>query len=129
MKLGDLNLTTICIMVAGVVLCLTAPPTKSQTSTAKYGFDEFPIPVNSIERDFIVKFKGEIFSWKNLSRQLRQHNITVTQDLLDAVLKEKTFPHHSCQGRCFLDERKDDKTCFCDEACKTYTDCCLDFHT
>ena len=84
------------------------------------------------DQDFVVKFKGEMFSWKNLSQLLRQHNITVPQekDLLAAVVQQKTSRDQSCQDRCFLDERKYlHKTCFCDVACKTFSDCCLDFHS
>ncbi|KAL9970851.1 hypothetical protein ACROYT_G023302 [Oculina patagonica] len=130
MKLGDSNLITISI-VAGAVLSLTVP-TKSQTPAAKDDFDEFPVPVGSKDRDFIVKFKGEIISWRKISQLLRQHNITVPQEkhLFAAVLKQKSSSAQSCRGRCFLDERKTPyKTCFCDKACKAFSDCCLDFHT
>ncbi|KAL9970849.1 hypothetical protein ACROYT_G023300 [Oculina patagonica] len=53
-------------------------------------------------------------------------------EILATVLKEKNFSSQSCQGRCFLEKRKENlgyKTCFCDKACKTVGDCCLDFHS
>ena len=87
----------------------------------------------STDQDFVVKFKSEIFSWKNFSQLLRQHNITLPHenDILAAVLEQKNSSAQSCQGRCFMDERTDilhSKTCFCDKACITFRDCCLDFH-
>lgn len=90
----------------------------------------FPV-LESRDEDFVVKFKGEIFSWKNFSHLLRQHNITVPQerDVLAEVLRQKDSSSQSCQGRCFLDERSDEKSCYCDQACQTFSDCCLDFHS
>lgn len=87
--------------------------------------------VGSNDADFVVKFKGEIFSWKNLTELLRQHNITIPQEseVLAEVLQQKDFSDQSCQGRCFMDERSDEKRCYCDKACKAYSDCCLDFHS
>ena len=94
-------------------------------------FNFFSYFKDSTDQDFIVKFKGEIFSWRNLSQLLRQHNITVPHenDVLPVVLREKTLPHQSCKDRCLSDERKYDKTCFCDMACQKFGDCCLDFHS
>lgn len=76
-----------------------------------------------------MKFKGEIFSWKNLTDMLRQYNITIPQEneVLAEVLQQKDSSAQSCQGRCFMDERSEEKTCYCDKACKTFGDCCLDF--
>ena len=87
--------------------------------------------VGSNDADFVVKFKGEIFSWKNLTDQPRQHNITIPQesDVLAEVLQQKDSSDQSCQGRCFTDERSAEKSCYCDKACKRFSDCCLDFHT
>ena len=78
-----------------------------------------------------MKFKGEIFSWKNLTDMLRQHNITIPQEneVLAEVIKQKNSSAQSCLGRCFMDERREEKTCYCDEACKTFSDCCLDFNS
>lgn len=76
-----------------------------------------------------MKFKGEIFSWKNLTDMLRQYNITIPQEneVLAEVLQQKDSSAQSCQGRSFMDERSEEKTCYCDKACKTFGDCCLDF--
>ena len=80
--------------------------------------------------DFTVKFKGEIYSWKNLSQLLRQHNIAVpNEDVLTAVLQQKNLALQSCKDKCFFDEREYNKSCFCDKACKTFRDCCLDFQS
>ena len=93
-------------------------------------FDLFPYSETK-DKDFIVKFKGETFSWKNLTKLLRQYNVTVPDEgsILRAVLREKNSRDQSCKHRCFLDERRfRHKTCFCDKACRTFGDCCLDFH-
>jgi len=78
-----------------------------------------------------VKFKGEVLSWKNLTDELRQHNITIPQesDVVAEVLRQKDSSAQSCEGRCLIDERSGEKGCYCDKACKTYSDCCLDFHS
>ncbi|KAL9970848.1 hypothetical protein ACROYT_G023299 [Oculina patagonica] len=93
--------------------------------------DQFPIPVESPDQDFVVKFKGQIISWKNISQLLRQHNITVPDEgaALRAVLQQKDSSTQSCEGRCLLEERRERKPCYCDEACKTFSDCCLDFYS
>jgi len=81
--------------------------------------------------DFIVKFQGKIVSWKNLMELLRQQNFPVTDErsVLAAVHRDKGSRDQSCKHRCFLDERKfRSRTCFCDKACSTFGDCCLDFH-
>jgi len=84
--------------------------------------------LDSTDQDFIVKWRGEIFSWKNLSQLLRQQNLIVPQVLAE-VLQQKNSSVQSCQGRCFFDERRFlYNTCFCDKACRTFGDCCLDFH-
>ena len=82
-------------------------------------------------RDFIVRFKGEIFSLRNFTKLLRHHNITVPDEgsILHAVLRDKNSRDQSCEHRCFLDERRSrHNTCFCDKACRAFGDCCLDFH-
>ena len=82
-------------------------------------------------KDLIVKFKGEILSWRNLTKLLRYHNVTIPDEgsILHAVLQDKNSRDQSCERRCFLDERRfRHKTCFCDKACRTFGDCCLDFH-
>ena len=70
--------------------------------------------VGSNDDDFVVKFKGEIISWKNLTDLLRQHNITIPQEneVLAEVLQQKDSSAQSCQGRCFMDERSDEKRCY-----------------
>lgn len=88
--------------------------------------------LGSRDQDFVVKWRGEMLSWKNLSQLLHQHNITLPQEenVLAAVLQLKNSSVQSCQGRCFLNERRhDNKTCFCDKPCKLLSDCCLDFQT
>ena len=79
------------------------------------------------DKDFIVKFKGETFSWKNLTKLLRQYNVTEPDEgsILHAVLREKNSRDQSCKHRCFLDERR-----FGDSVIRhsTFGDCCLDFH-
>ena len=84
--------------------------------------------LESKRKDFIVKFKGRKFRWRELLRQL---NITlpVEDAVLAKVLEQKKSPVQSCKGRCFLDERKYDKTCFCDNVCRTFSDCCLDYYS
>lgn len=94
---------------------------------------DFFLDSGTKERDFIVKFKGEILSWKNLTQLLRRHNITVPDEkaVLAAVLGVK-YLGQSCKKkrRCSVDERRfHHKTCFNDEACKTFGDCCLDFQS
>ena len=78
----------------------------------------------------VVKFKGELISWRNLSQLLHQHNITVPREqaVLNTVLREKDSSAQSCKGRCFVEERRQKKTCFCDKACERLSDCCLDFY-
>ncbi|KAL9970846.1 hypothetical protein ACROYT_G023297 [Oculina patagonica] len=49
--------------------------------------------------------------------------------LLRAVLWQKDYSQQSCEGRCFLEERREEKPCYCDKACKTFSDCCLDFYS
>ena len=81
--------------------------------------------------DFAVKYKGEFFSLKKLLQLLRHHNITVPpneRSFLREVLNQKQSQAQSCRGRCFMKERSDAKRCYCDNECKTWGDCCLDFH-
>lgn len=84
--------------------------------------------LESKRSDFIVKFKGKELRWKKL---LRQHNVPLRYKnaVLAAVLEQKNSTFQSCKGRCFGDERKHDKTCFCDMACKILRDCCLDYYS
>ena len=83
--------------------------------------------LESKRKDFIVEFKGKKIRLKKL---LRQHKMPLGKRnaVLAAVLEEKDSTLQSCKGRCFGDERKHSKTCYCDMACKTFRDCCLDFH-
>ena len=78
-----------------------------------------------------MKYKGETYSLRNLFKILRRHNITVPQnekDFLREALSQKQLTAQSCEGRCFLEERSDAKECYCDMACKSWGDCCLDFY-
>lgn len=118
------------------ILCSTRNYTRSVVCNVK-GFSKvfrtisifFP-DLESNDQDFVVKFKGQFISWKNISQLLRQHNITVPHEgvLLRAVLQQKDYSPQSCEGRCFLEERREEKPCYCDKACKTFSDCCLDFY-
>ena len=87
--------------------------------------------IESRDQDFVVKFKGQLISWRNLSQLLHQHNITVPREqaVLNTVLREKDSSAQSCEGRCFVEERRRKKTCFCDKACEIFSDCCLDFYS
>ena len=101
-----------------------------------FGFHFFETMIDdfffhSANQDFVVKFKNENVSLKNLLKLLRQHNITVPQEkrFLDAVIRANRSSDQSCKGRCFLEERSEAKWCYCDKTCKTWGDCCLDFQT
>ena len=87
--------------------------------------------LESEDQDFVVRFKGETISLKNVTQLLRQHNITLPEEgkFLAAVLEQKNSSVQSCEGRCFAEERGEKKTCFCDKLCKILGDCCLDYYS
>lgn len=92
----------------------------------------FLFDLESRDQDFLIKWRGEMYSWKNLSQLLHQHNITLPQEekVFSAVLQQKNSSAQSCKGRCFLNERRHpNMACFCDKPCKLLSDCCLDFQT
>ena len=78
-----------------------------------------------------MKFKGEVISLRNISKLLRQHNITLPDETMffKEVHKQKNSRAQSCERRCFRGEIRKDKICYCDKACKTLGDCCLDFYS
>ena len=77
-----------------------------------------------------MKFQGRNVSLISLIERLRNLNITTFQikDFLENVIKHKHSRTHSCEGRCYVEERSHSKTCYCDLACVSWGDCCLDFH-
>lgn len=88
--------------------------------------------LDSADRDFTVKYKGEVLSLKKLLGLLSDYNISVPQNedsfFNEVINKQTSSSIQSCNGRCFKDERTISKTCYCDKACITWGDCCLDFH-
>ena len=88
--------------------------------------------LESADRDFTVKYKGEVLSLKKLLGLLSDYNISVPQNedsFFNEVINKQTSSRiQSCNGRSFKDERTVSKTCYCDKACITWGDCCLDFH-
>ena len=88
--------------------------------------------LESADRDFTVKYKGEVLSLKKLLGLLSDYNISVPQNedsfFNEVINKQMSSRIQSCNGRCFIDERTVSKTCYCDKACITWGDCCLDFH-
>ena len=86
--------------------------------------------LDSADRDFIVKFKGEVISLIELLQLLRHRNVTVPknkQAFLKALILQKQSSAQSCEGICFLEERSDPTWCYCDTDCKAWGDCCLGF--
>ena len=86
--------------------------------------------VDTNDGDFVVKFQGRNVSLTSLIERLRNLNITPfqTEDFLKNVNNHKHLRTHSCEGRCYFEERSHSKTCYCDLACVSWGDCCLDFH-
>ena len=85
---------------------------------------------DSSEDDFVVKFKGEVISLRNISKLLHQQNITLPneKEFFRVILQQKNSTAQSCRGRCYVGERQRCKKCYCDKVCETFGDCCFDFY-
>lgn len=77
-----------------------------------------------------MKFQGRNVSLTSLVQRLHNLNITPFQieDFLKNVNNHRHLRTQSCECRCDLEERSHSKTCYCDLACVSWGDCCLDFH-
>ncbi|PFX13284.1 Uncharacterized protein K02A2.6, partial [Stylophora pistillata] len=95
------------------------------------GRDGLLYDLGSDHQDFVVNFKGETISLKNLTKLLRHHNVTLPQEdrYLAEALRQKNASEQSCGGRCLSEERGEGNKCFCDKACRELGDCCLDFYS
>ncbi|XP_022800965.1 uncharacterized protein LOC111338715, partial [Stylophora pistillata] len=45
------------------------------------------------------------------------------------MLKQKNSSAQSCGGRCYIGERQQSKSCYCDRVCETFGNCCIDFYS
>ncbi|PFX13285.1 G-protein coupled receptor Mth2 [Stylophora pistillata] len=99
-----------------------------QGSSSSDGSSNVPILLHSGSKDdFIVRYKAQTLSLRDI---FHQQNVSLPErSFFDEVNKQKTSTDQSCTGRCFSKERKPNMTCYCDNACKTFGDCCLDFYS
>ena len=100
-------------------------------TNAAYNKLIFLLDSDSKDDDFLVKFKGEIISLRKIAKLLHQQNIYLPQEneFFNEVHRQKKTATRSCEGRCFLKEIRPHQSCYCDNVCRTFGDCCLDFYS
>ncbi|XP_022809262.1 uncharacterized protein LOC111346225 [Stylophora pistillata] len=131
MKHSSFVLVSVCITIFVAINVPFVKPLKQFSSHGDDSRQEFLELSGSDHQDFVVNFKGETISLKNLTKLLRHHNVTLPQEdrYLAEALRQKNASEQSCGGRCLSEERGEGNKCFCDKACRELGDCCLDFYS